>query len=90
MLKWLKKIMGRNKTSLPLCSVVVPAAGNASRMEGIDKIMAPLDGLPVLIQTLRCLERSPLVREIVVVTRRTCWSQSASSAGILCCVRSPK
>ena len=69
MLKWLKKIMGRNKTSLPLCSVVVPAAGNASRMEGIDKIMAPLDGLPVLIQTLRCLERSPLVREIVVVTR---------------------
>ena len=66
MLKWLKKIMGRNKTSLPLCSVVVPAAGNASRMEGIDKIMAPLDGLPVLIQTLRC---SPLVREIVVVTR---------------------
>ena len=68
MLKWLKKIMGRNKTSLPLCSVVVPAAGNASRMEGIDKIMAPLDGLPVLIQTLRCLERSPLVtREDLLV-----------------------
>ena len=47
MLKWLKKIMGRNKTSLPQCSVEVPAAGNASRKEGIDKIMAPLDGLPL-------------------------------------------
>ena len=69
MLKWLKKITGRSKTSLPLCSVVVPAAGNAARMEGIDKVMAPLDGLPVLIRTLRCLERSPLIREIIVVTR---------------------
>jgi len=70
MLKWLKKLADRRrKDSLPLCSVIVPAAGSASRMEGIDKMMAPLDGLPVLIRTLRALERSPLVREIIVVTR---------------------
>lgn len=51
------------------CSVVVVAAGNARRMEGIDKIMAPLGDAPVLVHTLRVFQQSPYVNEIIVVTR---------------------
>lgn len=53
----------------PRCAVVVPAAGSAARMEGQDKILAPLGDWPVLMHTLRALEGSALVDEIVVVTR---------------------
>lgn len=53
----------------PRCAVVVPAAGSASRMEGQDKILAPLGDWPVLMHTLKALEGSALVDEIVVVTR---------------------
>ena len=52
-----------------ICSVVVVAAGNARRMEGIDKIMAPLGGVPVLVRTLRVFQQCPDVHEIVIVTR---------------------
>ena len=51
------------------CSAVIVAAGMASRMEGIDKILAPLGELPVLVHTLSVFQDCPLVQEIVVVTR---------------------
>ena len=51
------------------CSAVIVAAGMASRMEGIDKILAPLGELPVLVHTLGVFQDCPLVQEIVVVTR---------------------
>ena len=51
------------------CSVVVVAAGTASRMQGIDKILAPLGEVPVLIRTLQVFQRCPDVAEILVVTR---------------------
>lgn len=53
----------------PYCSAVVPAAGSASRMKGIDKILAQMGGMPILIRTLKALQECPLVDEIVVVTR---------------------
>ncbi|MEY8404037.1 2-C-methyl-D-erythritol 4-phosphate cytidylyltransferase [Oscillospiraceae bacterium 44-34] len=53
----------------PKCSAVIVAAGSARRMEGIDKTLAPLGELPVLVHTLYAFQDSPVVDEIVVVTR---------------------
>lgn len=61
--RWKKKKMP------PVCSAVVVAAGSARRMEGVDKVLAPLGDVPVLVRTLAALQDSPCVREIVVVTR---------------------
>lgn len=57
---------------LPLrpCGAVIVAAGTASRMGGIDKVMAPLDGEPMILRTVRAFQESPVIREIVVVTRQ--------------------
>ena len=41
----------------PYCTAVVVAAGSASRMKGIDKIMTTLGGIPVLARTLQALEQ---------------------------------
>ena len=59
----------KSEPKRPWCSVIVPAAGNASRMEGTDKILASLGDRPVLMHTLCALQRCPYVDEIVVVTR---------------------
>lgn len=59
----------KRKSAVPYCAAVVPAAGSSTRMGGEDKIMLPLLGVPVIVHTLRALECSPLIHEIVVVTR---------------------
>ena len=51
------------------CSAVIVAAGSARRMGGIDKVLAELDGKPVLWHTVRAFELHPDIAEIVVVTR---------------------
>ncbi len=53
----------------PYCSAIVVAAGSATRMEGTDKIFADLAGKPVLAHSLRALEDSACINEIVIVTR---------------------
>ena len=52
------------------CGAVIVAAGNASRMDGIDKVMAPLQEDPVIVHTVRAFEQCDAIREIVVVTRQ--------------------
>jgi len=59
----------QKKKEVFTCSAVVVAAGSARRMEGIDKILAPLGELPVLVHTLYALQDCPKVDEVVVVTR---------------------
>lgn len=56
---------------LPLkrCGAVIVAAGSASRMGGIDKVMAPLGGEPVILRTVRAFQETDAIREIVIVTR---------------------
>lgn len=54
---------------LKRCGAVIVAAGNASRMEGIDKVMAPLCGEPMIVHTVRRFQESDVIAEIVVVTR---------------------
>ena len=56
---------------LPLgyCGAVIVAAGSASRMGGIDKVMAQLNGEPMIVRTVRAFQECDAIREIVVVTR---------------------
>ena len=54
---------------LKYCGAVIVAAGSASRMGGIDKIMAPLGGEPVIVRTVRQFQNCDAIREIVIVTR---------------------
>ena len=56
---------------LPLdhCGVVIVAAGNATRMGGIDKTMALINGEPVIARTVRAFQNCDAIKEIVVVTR---------------------
>lgn len=65
----LLSLFQRKKQSAPICSAVVVAAGSARRMEGIDKVLAPLGELPVLVHTLEVFEDCPAVHEVIVVTR---------------------
>lgn len=59
----------RRKKEAPICSAVVAAAGSATRMGGIDKVLAPLGELPVLVHTLYAFEDCPEISEVIVVTR---------------------
>lgn len=59
----------RKLLKLPYCGAVIVAAGSASRMGGIDKVMAKLHGEPMIVHTLRAFEACDAVSEIVVVTR---------------------
>lgn len=56
---------------LPLgrCGAVIVAAGSASRMGGIDKVMAPLQGEPMIVRTVRAFQQAIAIQEIVIVTR---------------------
>jgi len=67
----ISKVTGAMRKVLPLkhCGAVIVAAGSASRMGGIDKVMAPLGGEPMIKRTLRNFQECDAVAEIVVVTR---------------------
>ena len=59
----------RKLLPLKTCGAVIVAAGNASRMGGIDKVMAPLGGEPMIARTVRTFQECDAVSEIVIVTR---------------------
>lgn len=63
----LKKLF-RRKQKFPHCSVVIVAAGSSERM-GSDKMLMTLGSKPVIIRTLMAFQQSPMVDDIVVVTR---------------------
>jgi len=64
-----KIIHGDKKEKTARCCVVVAAAGSSTRMGGQDKLFLELGGQPVLLHTLTALNKSPIVDEIIVVTR---------------------
>ena len=59
----------RKVLPLKYCGAVIVAAGTASRMGGIDKVMAPLEGEPMIARTVRTFQTCDAVKEIVIVTR---------------------
>ena len=66
------KITRQARKLLPLrrCGAVIVAAGNASRMGGIDKVMAQLGNEPMIVKTVRSFQNCDAISEIVVVTRQ--------------------
>ena len=68
----LSKITKGMRKALPLktCGAVLVAAGSASRMGGIDKVMAPLGGTPMIVRTARAFQDCEAIKEIVIVTRK--------------------
>lgn len=58
--------MGVNKSSNKVCAIVV-AAGQSQRMDGVDKILAPLGGKPVLAWSIEALQQCDKVDRIVLV-----------------------
>ena len=79
-MKVLSKLFGGQKKLQPYCSALVPAAGTSSRMEGRDKLFLELYGVPVLAYTLRALDRSAMIDEIIIATRQ----ESILKIGDLC------
>jgi 2-C-methyl-D-erythritol 4-phosphate cytidylyltransferase len=67
-----KKLFGDKdtKNKRPFVSAVIVAAGKSSRMNGEDKLMALMAGIPVLAHSLKAFEENPLVDEIVTVTKQ--------------------
>ena len=59
----------RKVLPLKYCGAVIVAAGTASRMGGIDKVMAQLEGEPMILRTVRTFQTCEAIREIVIVTR---------------------
>ena len=59
----------RKVLPLKTCGAVIVAAGSASRMGGIDKVMAPLGGEPMIARTVRAFQKCDAVKYIVIVTR---------------------
>ena len=59
----------RKLLKLQPCGAVIVAAGSASRMGGIDKVMADLGGEPMIVRTARAFQNCEAIASIVIVTR---------------------
>ena len=79
----ISKVTDTMRKVLPLkyCGAVIVAAGTASRMGGIDKVMAPLDGEPMIVRTVRTFQNCDAVKEIVIVTREDLLTKVTSLCG---------
>lgn len=66
MLPFLKKVREARR---PRCAALVAAAGNSERMGGVNKLLQPLEGVPVLVRTLVSLQLAERVDEIVIAAR---------------------
>lgn len=66
MLPFLKKMRENRR---PRCTALVAAAGSSSRMGGVNKLLRPLDGVPVLARTLTALQLARQVDGIVIAAR---------------------
>ena len=57
-------------TRRPTAAAIVLAAGESRRMDGVDKLFAPVGGTPVLLRSLRTFARSEAVDSVVVAAAR--------------------
>ena len=66
------KITNVMRKALPVksCGAVIVAAGTASRMGGIDKVMAPIGGEAMIVHTVRAFQNCDVIKQIIVVTRQ--------------------
>lgn len=60
---------GRKVIPCKPCGAVIVAAGSARRMGGVDKVMADLEGQPLVLWAARAFQETVVIQEIVIVTR---------------------
>ncbi len=65
--------MKQRKT--PACCAVLVAAGNATRMCGIDKALAPVGGVPMILRTAQVFASCAEIDCIIIVTRQDLLEQ---------------
>lgn len=65
----LLSLFKKKKDKEPKCSAVIVSAGLARRMGGVDKVLAPLGELPVLVHTIYAFQDCAAIHEIIVVAR---------------------
>jgi 2-C-methyl-D-erythritol 4-phosphate cytidylyltransferase len=63
--------MSHKSVAKPKVGAIIVAAGSSRRMNGVDKILAPLGGQPVLGWSVAALQQSPLVDRIVLVNSQS-------------------
>ncbi len=61
------KVCEKQKGGIP---AIIVAAGNSSRMNGINKQFLSLAGIPVIVRTLKVFENSAAVSRIILVTKK--------------------
>ncbi|MEM1483985.1 2-C-methyl-D-erythritol 4-phosphate cytidylyltransferase [Oscillospiraceae bacterium PP1C4] len=54
----------------PYISAIIPAAGSATRMNGLDKQFEEVAGIPVIVHTMQAISCSDWIDEMVVVARQ--------------------
>lgn len=87
MLPFFKKVREARR---PRCAALVVAAGSSSRMGGVNKLLQPLDGVPVLVRTLAAFQVAGSVDEIIVAAREEDIleiSQLCRTYGLTKCVK---
>ena len=57
-------------TPRPNAAAIILAAGESRRMDGVDKLFAPVGGIPVLLRALRAFARSGAVDSIIIAAAR--------------------
>lgn len=70
MIELIKKLGKKEKQKETICSMVVVAAGNATRMEGKDKLFLNIHQAPILAHTLEALNQNDYIHELILVTRK--------------------
>ena len=63
MLPFFKKVREARR---PRCAALVAAAGSSTRMGGVNKLLQPLEGVPVLVRTLAALQVAFLREKIFI------------------------
>ena len=53
-----------------LVGAIIVAGGKSKRMGGVDKVFAPIQGMPLIAHTVELFEHSPLIQELVLVLAR--------------------
>ena len=70
MKKLLGRLLGKGVSAVrPTCTAILAAAGSSQRMGSENKLLLPLDGMPVLAHTLRAVDAAQSVDEIVIAAR---------------------
>ncbi len=64
-------------------SAIIVAAGNSSRMRGVDKLYTTVGGLPLLAHTLRVFDAAPGIEDVVLVVAPDAVGQARSLVGEL-------